>query len=270
MRFLWPAVLLAIAPGCLSLPGERPLPVQVIDAETKQPIHSANIQVAYAFAQPTWSTHPSAASAGSDGVARLWVADADHSAVTLEVAAMGYLTEEKPVTAETVDGLDPPHVFESTDRRAAVAVVELYAEPRPTVDLVLPAGFRGHVRATVQVQDDATGTPGVRQFVYQVTDTGTVDVVGSPILHRAFAPDFRLRYGDGTPLTQNAKESEIGYWWLRKDGDVQVFLVGTKSDFDAAVRAGEAPSVGRTNGGSGGGKGGGGGRHGGRRGGGGM
>ena len=67
-------------------------------------------------------------------------------------------------------------------------------------------------------------------------------------------------------MTQNAKDSEIGYWWLRSEGDVQVFLVGTKADYAAAVQTGEATPIGtmRSSGGKGGGK-----RGGGRRGGGG-
>jgi hypothetical protein len=267
MSRLWPVVLLAVAPGCLSLPGDRPLPVQVVDAETKQPIRAASVQIVYPFAPSPWDARGSTGTSTDDGVARLRVSAGDDPAVTLEVAALGYLSDEKPLPAAAVKALEPPHLFENTDHRSAAVVVELYAEPRPTVELVLPAGFRGRVRAAVQVRDDVSPTPGQRKFGYEVAPTGTVDVVGPPILHRVFAPDFHLRYADASPLTQNAKESEVGYWWLKTEGDVQVFLVGTKGDYDAAVRAGEATTVGASrNSGGGGGKGGrrgGGGRHGG-------
>jgi hypothetical protein len=260
----WMVLLLAASGGCLSLPGQRPLPVEVIDAETKQPIKSASVQLAYSI-PPSWGPHGSAGTTKDDGVARMWVASGDDPAVTLEVAAMGYMSEEKPLPAETVKSLESPHMFESTDHRPAAVVVELYADPRPVIELVLPAAFRGHVRAAVQPQDSIASTPGQRSFVYEVPPSGMVDVVGPPIIRRVFAPDFRLRYGDGAPLSQNAKESEVGYWWLKSEGDVQVFLVGTKSDFDAAVRAGEATPSGNQRSGGAGGKGAG--RRGGRRGG---
>jgi uncharacterized membrane protein YgcG len=267
MRHLHPIILLAAAPGCMSLPGSRPLPVQVVDAETHRPIRSANVQVSYAFAQSPWTSSESNGVTAADGIARLRLASGDDPAVTFEVGAFGYLSDDKPLSAEAVKAIEPAHLFESTDRRPAAVVVELYAEPRPTVELVLPAGFRGRVRAKVSVRDDVPPRPGERQFAFEVPADGAVEVVGPPILRRIFAPDFHLGYVDGAPLTQNARESEVGYWWLKSEGDVQVFLVGTKADYDAAVRVGEATTVGQQKTGSGG-KGGGG-RRGGRRGGGG-
>jgi hypothetical protein len=266
MRHLGPLLLLAVAPGCLSLPGDRPLPVQVIDAETKQPVRAATVQIVYPFAPSPWEARGSTATTADTGIARLRVS-ADDPAVTLEVAALGYLSDEQPVPAPAVKALPAPGWFENTDRRPAALVVELYAAPRPTVDLVLPPGFRGKVRAALRVVDDAPAVPGLRHFSADIPPTGVADVVGPPVLRRAFATDFRLRYADGTRLSQNARESEVGYWWLSTEGDVQVFLVGTKADFDAAVRTGEATPVGNPrSGGQGGGKGG---RRGGRRGGGG-
>jgi uncharacterized membrane protein YgcG len=275
MSRLWPVLLFAVAPGCMSLPGDRPLPVQAVDAETKKPIRGANVQIAYPFAPSMWAAHGAAGPTADDGVARLRLAAGDDPAVTLEVAAIGYLPEEKPLPAAAVKALEPPHLFEMTDHRAPAVVVEMYAEPRPTVELIVPPGYRGHVRAAVRIQDDAPTLPGQRAFTYEVPPTGTIDVIGPPILHRVFAPDYRLRYADGAPLTQNARESEVGYWWLKSEGDVQVFLIGVKADYDAAVKSGEATPVGgQRSGGQGGGKGGGkrggGGRRGGGMGGGGM
>jgi uncharacterized membrane protein YgcG len=265
MSRLWPIVLLAIAPGCLSLPGDRPLPVQVVDAETKQPIRTANVQIVYPFAPSAWDARGSTGNCADDGIARLRVSASDDPAITLEVAALGYMAEEKPLPSAAVKALEPPHLFEITDHRPAAIVVELYAEPRPSVELVLPPGFRGRIRADVRPLDDAPVTPGQRVFGYEVPPTGTIEVVGPPILHRVFAPDFHLRYADNSPLTQNAKDSEVGYWWLKSEGDVQVFLVGTKADYAAAVQSGEATPIGamRGGGGKGGGRKGGGGRRGG-------
>jgi uncharacterized membrane protein YgcG len=268
MRRLHPLILLVIGPGCSSLPVGRPLPVEVVDAETHQPIRSANVLVSYAFSPSAWSNADSSGVTSKDGIARLRLASGDDPAVTVEVAAMGYLSEDKPLAADAVRKIEPAHWFESTDHRPAAVVVELYAEPRPTVELILPVGYHGKVKAHVAVRDDVPPRPGERQFAFQVQPDGTVEVVGPPILHRIFAPDFHLGYVDGAPLTQNARDSEIGYWWLKAEGDVQVFLVGTKADYNAAVKAGEATSVGTQQSGGSGGKGGGR-RGGGRRGGGG-
>ena len=266
MSRLWPVVFVAIAPGCLSLPGDLPLPVEVVDAETKQPIRTANVQIVYPFAPSAWDARGSTGTCAGDGIARLRVSASDDPAVTLEVAALGYMSEEQPLPAAAVKAIEPPHLFENTDHRQAAIVVELYAEPRPIVELLLPPGFRGRVRALVQPLDDLSVTPGQRNFGYEVQPTGSVEIVGPPILRRVFAPDFHLRYADSSPLTQNARESEVGYWWLKSEGDVQVFLVGTKADYSAAVQSGEATPVGaqRSGGGKGGGRrGGGGGRRGG-------
>lgn len=268
MRRLYPLVLLVVTPGCMSLSGGRPLPVEVVDAETHKPIRSANVQVSYAFAPSTWSSGESSGVTTADGIARLKLASGDDPAVTLEVAALGYMSEDKPLSAETVKAIEPAHLFESTDRRRAAVVVELYAEPRPTVELLVPAGFRGKVRAHMAISTDVPPKPGERQFAFEVPPTGAVEVVGPPILHRVFVPDYHLSYVDGAPLSQNAKDSEVGYWWLKTEGDVQVFLVGTKADYDVAVRAGEATTVGTQRDPGSGGKGGGR-RGGGRRGGGG-
>ena len=261
---LWPVVFIAVGSGCLSWPGERPLPVQVVDAETGQPIRGANVQIAYAFAPPPWATHGSAGAAADDGIARLWVAMGDDPAVTLEVSAVGHLPEERPLPAPTVNAIESPHLLEFTDRRPPAVTIALYAEPRPGVELVLPAGYRGRVRAEVRVTDDTSPVPGRRLFAVDVPPTGAVEVVGPPLLHHLLAPDFRLRYADGSPLSRNATESEVGYWWLKAEGDVQVFLVGTKSDYDDAVRAGEATTAGGQRSGRGP-RGKGGGRRGGRR-----
>src|SRR4051794_16675434 len=54
--FLPAALLLGLAPGCMTLTRERPLPVQVIDAETKRPIHGVTVQLDYAVPPPAWAS----------------------------------------------------------------------------------------------------------------------------------------------------------------------------------------------------------------------
>jgi hypothetical protein len=265
-------VLLALAPGCLSLNGGRPLPVQVVDAETKQPIAGAGVQIVYPFTSPALASGGASGPTGRDGIARLWAVPSDNAGVTVEVAALGHLTaDEKSLSAETVRALEPIHLFEAVDRRPAVVVIELYAEPRPTIELVVPVGYRGIVKAEVQVQEDIANAPGQRLFSYEVPPDGVVPVIGPALLRHVFAPDFRARYADGTPLSRNAKGADMGFWWLKSEGPVQVFLVGTSREFDDLRRDEDKsnPLPQRSAGGRGEGRGDGG-RRGGRRGGGGA
>jgi hypothetical protein len=266
--FLLPAAL-PLALGCMALTRERPLPVLAIDAETRQPIRGAGVQLDYAVPPPAWAAVGASGTTGGDGVARLWAAPGD-TGVTVHAAAPGYLPDERGVPAAAVQGIEPAGLFEAVDRRPAAVVVELCAEPRPVVELVLPAGFRGQVRAEVRPHEGAPATPGQRLFSAPVPPDGAVRVDGPAILTHVFATDYRLRFADHAPLSRNAKESEVGYWWLTSDGDAQVFFVGTQGEFDAARRALglDEPGAQRPSRGGGGGNRSGGGRRGGRRGGG--
>ncbi len=132
----------------------------------------------------------------------------------LEVAAQGYQSEKQNVSSETVRAVKPLHWFESINDRPVQLVVELFADPEPIVELVLPAGYRGLIKAEIQVRPDAPFTPGQRSFPVEVPPSGTVVVIGPPILEHAFGPDFRFRYADGVPLSRRAENSPLGYWWL--------------------------------------------------------
>jgi hypothetical protein len=140
--------------------------------------------------------------------------------------------------------------------------LELYAEPRPTVELIVPTGYHGLVKAEIQVQDDLIYPAGQRCFRYAVPASGVVPVTVPPLLRMVFPPDFHARYADGTALTNEAKGAEIGFWWVNREGNIQCFLVGTLSEYDAVRRSyRDEPGKRQASGGSGKG----GGRGGGRR-----
>jgi hypothetical protein len=112
----------------------------------------------------------------------------------------------------------------------------MYAEPGPTVELVVPAGYHGLVKAELRIQDDAPVRPGQRCFCYPVPLDGVVTAIGPRLLRRVGPADYRFRYADGLPLTPNAKGSEIGFWWLKTDGWSQCFVIGTEHEYDAYRR----------------------------------
>ncbi len=141
---------LATVPGCQLLHSYRPVPILVRDAETKQPIAGAMRHISYPLLSAPQAPEESRAQTAADGIARLQAAPAGPGGVLLTVCAGEYLTEPQTLSVESVRALKPAGWFEKVEQRPPQLTVELYAGPRPTVELVLPAGFRGLVTATVK------------------------------------------------------------------------------------------------------------------------
>jgi hypothetical protein len=243
----------------------RPLPVLVLDADTKKPISGAEVRLSYVLAASLFAPGPGLATTAPDGVARLWAANGD-GGVVVQAGAGGYLAEEKVVPLETLQALEPVGLFENVEQRPVTFVVELHnEEPRPTVELVLPTGFRGLVKADVVVQPDLPGQPGQRRFPFEVPSTGVVRVVGPDLFRHVGSPDFVARYPGGPALGQEVQEGEVGFWCLQSKGQHYTFLVGSRSEFDLhrprlMDETGERPIAGGKRGGRGRG-----GRHGGNQ-----
>ncbi len=214
----------------------RPLVVQARDAETKKPIPGAEVSIAYPVAPAGHAPQEIAAPTGSDGIARLTASVPEAGGLMLEVVAQGYQSENQNVSGDAVRAVKPLHAFESINGRPVQIVVELFADPEPIVDLELPSGYKGLIKAEIQVRPDAPFTLGQRSFPAVVPPSGTVLVVGPPILEHAFGPDFRFHYADGAPLTRRAEQSDLGYWWLCCDETSETFLVGTQLDYDTYRR----------------------------------
>jgi hypothetical protein len=245
------ALLLAAAPGCLSFHRYRPLAVLVQDAETKKPISGVDLHVSYPLTRASLSPTESTATTGEDGIARLQVAAPD-TGLTMEGTAPGYLPEVKGLTGEALRKIDLAHLFEDEDRRPPSCIMEMYAGPRPTIELVLPIGFRGQVKAEVQVQEDAASTPRQRCFRCKVDDQGEGHVIGPPLLRRVFPSDYRARFLDGTAVNPQAGADEVGLRPLKCEANVQYFLVGTQAEYNELVPAPPPQEESRPAGGRGG------------------
>jgi hypothetical protein len=202
------------------------------DADTKKPIPGAEVWISYPPPASPFAPATSYGRTGNDGLARMQATPCGDTGIVVGIAADGYLTEEKFIPVESVAGLEPAHFFENVERRPASFVLPVYPGPHPSVELIVPAGYRGLIKAEVQIQEDAPCPPGQRSFSYPVSATGSAQVVGPVLLRRVIAPDFTAKFSDGTPLPREAKDAEVGFWWLRSDGNAQVFLVGTKSELD--------------------------------------
>lgn len=225
---------LVLGSGCQVILPSRPVTIQVRDAETQQPIAHAHIEL------NRMGTHAlDRGSSGDDGIARLIDDTGSKDPIGVEVTAPGYLLEQTFLPAHAVEAIPPaPRLGKDTARPVAL-VVDLYAEPRPSIELVVPGGYRGIVKACVHIPRDVPCPRGQRHFTFPVNGNGEADVTGPSLLERAQPADFRFRFDDGTPLTWHAQQSEIGFWWLRREGEMNFYYVGDKGEYTTIRRAEE-------------------------------
>jgi hypothetical protein len=229
--------LLALVPGCLTLSPSRPVAVQALDAETNKPIPGAEVHLSYPLNQSPFAPADCSATAGPDGIARLSATPYGDEGVHVGVSAPGYLSEGKALTAEFVQAIERAQFFEAVERRPANVVVALYAGPNPTVELVLPVGYRGLVKAEVVARNDIPCPPGQRSFSTTVPASGVVQVTGPLLLRRVGEADFGARFADGTPLRITGEEKNVGLWLLSAEGTSRyTFYVGTPREHDDYLR----------------------------------
>jgi hypothetical protein len=227
------------------------------DAETGKAIPGAEVHVSYPLEQPHFGPSVSSSTTRNDGVARIWSAPYSDDGMLMQVSALGYMAEEKVAPLKAVEAIEPAHLFEQVEQRPVNFVVDLYAEPRPKIELIVPNGFRGIIRAEERIDDRALCPPGKRVFSYRVSNTGEVRLEGPAMLRRAVFADADARYEDGTPLSSSAKLTDLGFWWLRADSGYQLFVVNTRIEYDSLCRSSQVNSEGtsRSSGGKGGGRG---------------
>ncbi len=219
--------------GCQSY---RPAPVLVRDAETGRPIAGADVHISYPRADSSFAPAESVGPSGADGIARLQAAPYGDAGILVKVAAQGYLTEQELVATEEVQEMTPAHWFEDIARRRESLVVELLAEPRPYVELILPTYMRGVVKTTLHVDDKARAAPGQRCFIATVSPLGEAEITGPPLLRHASPIEYRAKFTDGTKLGLPEDDKRIGFGWLKSDGKAQYYFVGTKSEYEAQRR----------------------------------
>lgn len=228
--------LLASAPGCQVLYRYRPVPVLVRDAETKKPIANAEVHLSYPLSRDSLAPFDSSERTNADGVAHLRAAPFGDFGVRVEANAAGYMTDQKEVSTESIQRLEPAHLFEETQRRKPEVVVEMYSEPRFAVELVVPSGYRGPIKVELEPQDDVAVPGGKRCFRYEVVDGFVKIKAPGLVLRRVYPSDYRAYYADGTPLTAEMSLLEVGFRWLRGRDKEQHFVVGTQPEYDMQRR----------------------------------
>lgn len=249
-------VFLPVFTGCSLFHPAPIVPVLVRDAETKQPVTGAEVQLWSRADTSPGHVDPSGVT-GADGMARVKADFPKDSDVTIHAAAPGYLA----------DVMDLVLASKTQGAPAGGGVIEIYRGPRPLIELVVPTEVRGDVKVEVKVSDDDPSPPGQRVWRYSVPvvpvsaarlgEVPVVHVTGGPILEHGNRPEFRGFYPDGRPMPEKPEDGDIVLRWVRSEGADQYFVVGTKIDQESARRASEKnigpPEKAKSSGGGGGG-----------------
>jgi uncharacterized membrane protein YgcG len=261
--------------GCHTFQPSTPLAVNVHDAETHAPIPGATVRL--------WRFGPHADErdvgiiSGADGIARTHLAPPDEGGVMMEVSAPGYLSTQTSMPQDIANALASAKQFHPYKGPPLAVTMEMFAGPRPVAELIVPTGYRGMVKAEIRVNTDGPWPPGQRAFTYTVPQNGVVRVEGPAVFGQGVGPEIVAKYADGTPLPTDAKNGDVAFRWVRRDGTDIYFAVGTLGDADIVRRSlgnlgnsenqaqsgSSDKSGGRRGGGGGGGRGGRGGRGGG-------
>jgi hypothetical protein len=223
-------LLLALGPGCQVFHSYRPVPIKVIDAETDKPIAAADVHITYPLASSPFAPAEEEGKSGDDGYIYLRAAPYGELGIKVAGEAPGYLPATVDLSVMEVRALDPPGWFEDVERRKAKVWLCLYAGPRPSVELILPPLYRGIVKVDIQVDSTMVCPKGQRSFRFEVPPTGLLQVKAPRLLAWAMAQSFILKYPDGTVLSPSAKGPQIGAWWLRSEGKMECFFVGTEQE----------------------------------------
>jgi hypothetical protein len=232
-RLLCLLFLFCLAPGCQTFHGDQTLTVLVRDVETKQPIPTAEVYLCQRLKSEEVAPCRSASFTQADGIAQLYTEPSGEHGFQVQAVAQGYLPETIDVPAEPANGRRQPA---GKDDQPAHVTVEIYSAPDFSVELVLPPGYRGLIKAEVQIHDNLPLPKGQRCFRFPVSASGEVVVQGPSLLQRVSAKDFRARYGNG-PLLGTAMDAEkVGFRWLKGAGNQHVFVIGNQLDYEKLHR----------------------------------
>ena len=220
-------LIVTVLAGCHGFSLGRPVTVLVRDAETKAPIKAAEVQIASASGHLPTIT---AATTGDNGIARVKVNPSADIAYMVEASANGYFSEEEDISVETLREISPAKSIHSGANEPPTLILEMFAGPRPTVDLIVPMGFRGVLRAQVRGRDDAPYPPGQRPSVIPCRLAAWWRSLDRPFSGMASLPTFALASPMGLrcPATRRTTTSVCAGCG---EGDDQVFFVGTRVDW---------------------------------------
>jgi hypothetical protein len=224
------------ATGCVALNSYHPAEVLVRDAETKMPVPSAQVRISYPLTRSSFAPHESAGTTNNAGIAKLEVATCEDSFTMVETKAHGFMSRPLDISSEAERQLKPSSWLSWSKPSIAQFTVEMYALPRFCIEFVLPAGYRGFVKAQVEFQEQIPCPASQRVFNYEVQPNGEVHVLAPKVLGQ-YPPVYRAKSADGTLLTEEMDATKIGFRWLKRDDSAEYFVVGTLTEYESYQRA---------------------------------
>jgi hypothetical protein len=231
---LYLLVLLSLLSGCQMFQAERSVSVLVRDAETKQPIPTAEVYLCERLKGAEIAPCRSSALTQANGLARLRLDSAAENGIQLQAIAPGYQSEKLRIPA---NDLPKPDQAKTKEPGPTNFVLEVFAEPAFTVELMVPTGYRGLVKAQVVIQENEPSKPGQRCFRYPISSSGVVQITGPAILRRVAAEEYRARWMDGTLLPTRLDPEKVGFRWLKSEGQTQYFVIGTLNEYEELCRS---------------------------------
>lgn len=238
-RLLCLIPLFFLMPGCQVFQGEQPLAVLVRDAETKEPIPSAEVYLCQHLKGNEIAPCRSRSLTLENGIARLRTEAAGQFGLQVQAIAPGHLVDHVDLPADVVNGRHRPvgGLDKQADRSyPADVIVEVYSEPNFSVELVLPPDYRGLVSAEIQIQDNLRPAPRQRCFRFEVPSTGQVLVRVPSLLRRVAPQEYRARCGNGPLLDTKMDAQKVGFRWIKGAGNHHYFVVGTQLDYEVLHR----------------------------------
>jgi len=200
---------------------------RVFDAESGKPIAGAKVETYYLYVLDPFAPKTASAVTNDHGEAEMKVAV--HFPREIDASADGFIAFRSPPGPPA-----PDKVFN----------LWLYRLPQPTVEIVVPNGYRGRLdivweRSNSLIQEE----PGKRRFVFHASANGIAQVKASPLLldDQLFVfAGTSGRYENGAPIPQadyRVGPNDIALRWIDvrwvDNGDHRtIYVVGTKSDED--------------------------------------
>jgi hypothetical protein len=222
--------LLTLATGCQLCHDYRPVTALVRDAETKKPIPGARVDIGYMTYMDFFAPFAAHGTAGKDGVVQVLVAPYKEL-LLMSTCADGYALEHQLLSTDKVR-----EVRFWTASQQPTFVVELFAEPSATVELIVPNEFRGLITLETEATDSSQWVPGQRRFSANVPASGVVTIDGPPQLLDAVLVNVEARLANGTRLNRYSTEDEVGLLYLDSGRSCRYYVVGTQQDLRAVEK----------------------------------
>ena len=228
-------VLTTALAGCGVFRTHRPVTIQVIDGETRQPLSDAKLSVYYPNMLDFTAPLPTSGVTDEQGLVTLRIGDY-HSIELRGELADHYQLSPHRISRESVVGLPRKPM------RQISHTVELWKLPAPKIEVIVPDGYRGPVKVVYETAPPETYEPGRREFTFRSDRSGRVTVVGPAYLD-GFLSVVSARYESGAviPLPSANRPEEVAFRWVHGNSlpvgrPSDLFIVGTEAEDKALWR----------------------------------